>query len=350
MIFYKSRSETITPENVQDTILISSILNSPIDSFYHLIHDIYSPVLSNQQQDSKLGNIVDSKLINTLADLENSLKSAIRKLDGDTINKKTSNYSPLDEFQYWGEIASRGKQRSEKERADNFYKIFTPLLKLYESINTLAIQELIEVIETTQEVYDDVWKQLEYEPAYSQERMINLLEITGVTLLKAIQSKITKLKVFDDAFIDVKEALKHSISACERWSECCKILTKNYWKNFTPHPWSGDEFVPVFINKFCKRLKEVYEIRAANEQYNNLTSSNKGEDKQENKGIFSVFSGIEPLQYNPFTEPVWQSAVSQYNRSMLSYDQKISQILKNHLAKNQSNPQQVKIINKNLND
>lgn len=167
----------ITPDNIQEVVLISSILNSPIDSFYHLVHDIYSPVLSNQQQDGK--NTVDSKLINTLADLETSLKTAIRKLDGANLNKRGGSFSPLDEFQYWHDIAENGRQRAEKERAENFYKQFSSLTKLYENISNLALSEIIEVIETTQDVYDDVWKQLEYEPAYPQERMINLLEITG---------------------------------------------------------------------------------------------------------------------------------------------------------------------------
>ena len=36
----------------------------------------------------------------------------------------------------------------------------------------------------TQDSYDYVWQQVDYEPIYSQERMINLLEITGKILME----------------------------------------------------------------------------------------------------------------------------------------------------------------------
>jgi hypothetical protein len=88
-------------------------------------------------------------------------------------------------------------------------------------------------------------------------------------------------------------------------------------------------------------LFQIYEIRASSEQYSNLTKSSKDDSKQDNKNLFTAFSGIEPLHYNPTTENLWQSAVAQYNRSMISYDQKVSQILKEHFSKAQSNPQQV---------
>lgn len=78
-----------------------------------------------------------------------------------------------------------------------------------------------------------------------------------MTILKAVQNKLTKVKVFEDAYMDVKEALKNGISACERWTECCRNLTKSYWKNYGPHTWDGGEFVPKSVVNFSKRLREV---------------------------------------------------------------------------------------------
>ncbi len=177
-----------------------------------------------------------------------------------------------------------------------------------------------------------------------QTRMSNVFvyaSFKGMAFLKAIQKKLSNSKPFDDPFIDVKDLLKSSITVCERWSDCCKILTRNFWKTFVPHKWNGDEFAPVSILKFCQRLKEVYEIRSANEQYDNLMGGADKGDKPDQKSMFSAFTGIDVLQYNPFTDSLWQSAVAQYNREMLTYDQKISQILKNHLQKSQANTQQV---------
>ena len=89
---------------------------------------------------------------------------------------------------------------------------------------------------------------------------------------------------------------------------------------------------------------KVYQIRSGREQYSILLKTVKEEqDEQSKANYFSCFDAIEPLQYNPFTEPAWQEAVQQYNRSMSYIDQKTAHILKMHLRQAQSNPRQVNV-------
>lgn len=78
-----------------------------------------------------------------------------------------------------------------------------------------------------------------------------------MTILKALLNRLTKIKVFEDNFSEVKELLKHSIAVCERWIECCHNLTGLYWRKSPTHKWEDDEFVPTSIVKYCKRLNEV---------------------------------------------------------------------------------------------
>lgn len=66
-------------------------------------------------------------------------------------------------------------------------------------------------------------------------------------------------------------------------------------------------------------------------------------DDQAKQNFYNIFENMEPLQFNPFTEPAWQDAVQQYNKSMNYIDQKTAQILKLHLRQAQSNPRQVHI-------
>ena len=40
------------------------------------------------------------------------------------------------------------------------------------------------------------------------------------------------------------------------------------------------------------------------------------------KDSFSPFAGQNPLQYNPYTEPLWRAAIEQYNRAMAPAEQK----------------------------
>ena len=55
------------------------------------------------------------------------------------------------------------------------------LIKFYKKIENIHVLEIMEIIEATQDSYDYIWQQVDYEPTYSQDRMINLLEITGFT-------------------------------------------------------------------------------------------------------------------------------------------------------------------------
>ncbi len=86
----------------------------------------------------------------------------------------------------------------------------------------------------------------------------------------------------------------------------------------------------------------MYQIRSGREQYSILVKTVKeDQDDQSKQNFYGIFDGMEPLQFNPFTEPVWQEAVQQYNRSMNYIDQETAQILKLHLRQAQSNPRQV---------
>jgi dynein heavy chain 2 len=164
---------------MKTNILISSIVDSPVDTLFHLIHNVYSPVLQiHQSQNSRGQDAYDAKLTDNLADLESNLKIAIRRSEDGNSNKR-STLSPLDEFQYWADMSERGKNKDAKERAAFFYSEFEPLVKFYKKIDNCHVQEIMEIIEATQDSYDYVWQQVDYEPTYSQERMINLLEITG---------------------------------------------------------------------------------------------------------------------------------------------------------------------------
>ena len=58
-------------------------------------------------------------------------------------------------------------------------------------------------------------------------------------------------------------------------------------------------------------------------QIDHLTSSTeKGELRVQN--AFASFSGLDPLLYNPFTDPLWQSAVSQFERAIQPAEDKVS--------------------------
>jgi dynein heavy chain 2 len=342
LVFFKSKQDAITEDNYKSNILISSIVDSPMESLFYLIHNLYSPAIQQSSSSRSSTDVYESKLTNNLVDLESNLKMSIRRAEAGDSNKKSS-VSPLDEFQYWAEEKERGKSREQRDRAAFFYDEFKSLIEYYRKIETCPLQEILEIIEATQDSYDYVWQQVDFEPSYSQDRMTNLLEITGMTILKSLLNKLLKIKPFEVNFSEVKELLKHAIAVCDRWIECCHNLYR-VWKSNQTHRWDSDEYVPTSIIKYCRRLNEVLQIRSAKEQYAILIKTVKDEPVDEGKSSnYSQFDGIEPLQYNPYTESKWQEAVQAYDRSMSYMDQKTAQILKMHLRQAQSNPRQVSL-------
>ena len=62
-MFFKSRPDVVTPENMHKDVLVSSMLDSPISALYHALQKVYSPLLL---KDAKWSNEFDPKLQVTL--------------------------------------------------------------------------------------------------------------------------------------------------------------------------------------------------------------------------------------------------------------------------------------------
>lgn len=88
--------------------------------------------------------------------------------------------TPADEFQFWSEVAMTGQRTDVRERARHFQELFQPISKDYGSgLDCLSMQDVLELIEMTLDVLDDLWKQSEFEPPYPENRMKHLMDIIG---------------------------------------------------------------------------------------------------------------------------------------------------------------------------
>ena len=85
--------------------------------------------------------------------------------------------TPMDEFQYWQDIARSGASGDLKEAAESYVELFAPVSKDYGGLDALPLADSMELLEITQDTLDDVWKQ--GEPPYKEERMRHLMEVIG---------------------------------------------------------------------------------------------------------------------------------------------------------------------------
>lgn len=198
---------------------------------------------------------------------------------------------------------------------------------------------------------------------------------SGGSLGRFIQRKLATFNLWQDPFHKVKEGVQLGVSLCDKWVSTCEKLTDQYWKRDPIHPWKGNKFVPENLSCLSKRLQEVkilfllnlkmhpkdtrfqpqtfyrnvtvkrvtyiithcphcfhlcshnslslpdslwkvLTLRTIHEQLIRLLSSGEQQELR-TKSAFSPFTGIDPLQYNPYTEPQWQAAMAQYEKGEL---------------------------------
>jgi dynein heavy chain 2 len=78
IVFFKTRPEVITPDNLHSNVFVSTMLDSPVTALYHAVQKVYAPVLL---KDEKWSKNFDPKLQSLLTELEAGLGSVIRKQD-----------------------------------------------------------------------------------------------------------------------------------------------------------------------------------------------------------------------------------------------------------------------------
>ena len=85
---------------------------------------------------------------------------------------------------------------------------------------------------------------------------------------------------------------------------------------------------------------QVLRLRTVHEHLLRLLSSN--EQLELNlANAFSPFSGLHPLQPNPYTEPLWKVAVAQYERAMELAEGKIATKLRSKIRGLEAQPHQL---------
>lgn len=180
LIFFKLRPDAVTPDNMTHTLLVSSLVASPAESFYHAVQKLYAPLLLREDK-----RFVDPKLQSLLTDLEAGLGSSLRSGASRSRSGEPDERScaailtPADEFAFWAEQAGRGG-RDARSRADHFLGLLQPMIREVGGLDALpSLAEAVDVLETCQDALDDLWKQAEVQPAYPEQRMRHFMEVLG---------------------------------------------------------------------------------------------------------------------------------------------------------------------------
>ncbi|KAF4787703.1 hypothetical protein TURU_168391 [Turdus rufiventris] len=341
LVFFKLRPDVITEDNLHSNILVSSMLDSPINTLYQAVRQVFAPVLL---KDEKWSKAFDPKLQKLLSELEAGLSTALRSAPSYTGTKVSEDdvraiLTPTDEFQFWRECAHHGNKGCSKERASYFRDLFEDIAKDYYNLDTLSLFEVVDLVEATKDTVDSVWRQTEHDP-YPQSRMHNLLDVIGGSLGRFVQRKLAALNLWEDTFHSVKENIQAGILVCEQWVSACEYLTGQLWQRYTLHPWKNEKYFPELLAKLGQRLDEVLTVRTLHEKLMFFLPSGE-QNSLHLSNVFEPFAGLNPVHYNPYTEPLWKAAVSQYERIIAPAEQKIASKLKKVISEILDSPQQL---------
>ncbi|KAB1272094.1 Cytoplasmic dynein 2 heavy chain 1 [Camelus dromedarius] len=292
LVFFKLRPEVITDENLHNSILVSSMLESPINSLYQAVRQIFAPMLLKDQEWSRN---FDPKLQNLLSELEAGLGIVLRRSDTSLskLKFKEDDTRAFVKFMFVKELI----RYLHKEV---IYQLVAEEEKEFYNLDGLSLLEVVDLVETTRDVVDDVWRQTEHD-RYPESRMLHLLDIIGGSFGRFVQKKLGTLNLWEDPYYLVKENLKAGISICEQWVLAVRTIHE----------------------------KLLYFSPASDEKITCLAR------------VFEPFTGLNPVQYNPYTEPLWKAAVSQYEKIIAPAERKIAGKLKNYISEIQDSPQQL---------
>eukprot|EP00051_Salpingoeca_urceolata_P021875 m.349048 g.349048 ORF g.349048 m.349048 type:complete len:4259 (-) comp19881_c0_seq4:199-12975(-) len=330
LVFYKLQPRVVDQENLQQNVLTSSIGASPINTLYHQVKKLYAPILL---QGDDWGDAFGSKLQSLLGDLESNLGTALRHdkvSPGGSAERLDEIQNPQDEHQYWSDLSSSGGRLMDRERAQYFRDLMQPVSADFVNIDSMSVHDLLELVEKCQDLCDDLWKQTQFDD-FPADRMKNLFEVIGRSLKRAVQDKLAIHNMWSSTFNQVRDDLQAGLQVCTKWCKVTEELTGQFWKTYTRHPWSLGKFSDASVADLGGRLAELLTLRTVHEQLVRLLSP----DEQRELGtadMFSSFEGLQPLRYNPYTQPLWEMAVAEYERKMQPAERKIAEKLRTHLS------------------
>lgn len=349
VLFIKLRPEPITPDNVSSTVLVVSMLQSPVASLYHAVRTVFAPALLREGGGT---GALDSEAQSLLARLEKRLGASVRGTSGKTTGRGASGagdddeaayagiLTPQDEVHYWVD-RSRGGAGRGRERASRFSEIFEVVADSFGRLSELSRSEVVELVEETQNVLNDLWTcDVTASDAYPQGRMAHLMGVISGALGRYAQGSLSKLDLWTGPFAEVRSGLKEATKICERWNSATLELTGTFWSAHSHRPWSGKLFSDGFISLLAKRLQEILRVRTTFEELRRLLSPDEQRDLRVGDA-FKPFARVQPLHVNEYTQPEWEQAVRGYESKLGPVETHIAGNLRRQISSGGERPQQL---------
>ncbi|KAG4054485.1 Cytoplasmic dynein 2 heavy chain 1 [Phytophthora cactorum] len=351
------KATPLTPDNMSTSVQLTSALQTPLQSLYQTVHQVYAPLLL---RDDARASLLSQKLKDVLLELDAGLAGTVLLQGGSDAKKPKTTPSDgdeglmsiatmSDEFAYWEAMQDDSRQA---RRAKKFSAVFDTVHQRFSApLGDLSFDDMADLLDDVSNVADDLWRlDLARDQLYPQRRMDHLLGLVTYAINTFVLAKAKSLtgadkesegNVWQAPFHAVHHLLQQGVTLCEKWRNSIESLTGTLWPAHSEHPWEGSVSSQTQrVQLLSTRLEQVLRVRTTYEELSALLPS-RGSKKQEDEladSCFRPFERLRPLYYNAYTEPAWQRALSEFDRSLAPMETQVAVVLRERLRAVTSKP------------
>eukprot|EP00392_Amoebophrya_sp_AT5.2_P002499 g2504.t1 len=347
MHFIKTSTAEITPENIHEVLLTSSLRNGLLRSLSGLLKEVYVPILNDPKTQELAGCSLDGKLGDHLIELDAGLKTQLRRGLGKKTDFDAANFArdvsgiltPIDEVRYWQDLGTSaaniaGMDEKKRRLANRFAEILTPLAGDFEEVGKKTFAQLLDMQDSVMSVADELWREGDdKESVFPQKRMVHFLQTVGGALGKAVQSKLQALNVWQSTqqFNLISKYIREGHKVCEKWNENLYDWTGTDWKSGQRvHLWDGEPMRDEFMHALAGRVHQVAEIRTQHDQILKLCPPDSS-TVVDTSNVFESFAKVSTFTVNDYTLPLWNAAVEDYEKRMQPLETTVADRLRKEL-------------------
>jgi len=347
VMFSKRSREAVMPSNQRVLLDVQTLQGSPLDSLYNNLRSVWCPtLLQNSEMTSKL----PPRVVQLLAELEQTLSTASRGNvnstqgagasrgnDDDNLENMSGISEPMDEIRFWQQIKDnrRSPFRDLAAALDAYFlDISSPG---FGDLDSLDFSQVADLVNATFDSLNGVWGTIVDRQVFPQKRMIYLFDCIGKVLCRYVQKQLSALDLWRVKTGDIRIKLQGAVRICEQWCEVPKKLTTTFWPG-NDHKWKGAPHEDTFMESFKKRLQHVLKIRTLSDELAQLLTPDERQQFQLDR-LFAPLEDTKPLLYNPYTEPQWVKAVSEYERNIEPVESAVAAHFRRNAASILDHPQ-----------